>query len=238
MVMVQTIDLILKRERKLSAAERLLDAAGPLFADRPYDAVSTREIANKAKVNLSAISYHFGSKEGLYEAVFKKLIDDMGPARRGLSAFLNAAIGASKNSADVQREVIKSFVAMFIDTITSDENPRWRMQLIIRELQHPGLCFDLVMNGHINVIHDLVGKLIGSIIQKPADSEEVIIITHTVIGICLQYGLNEALLSKRMGWEGFGPREIMILKEKTAVLTLNLLDLKEAPAKAESEYTQ
>ncbi|MBL4906369.1 MAG: CerR family C-terminal domain-containing protein [Sneathiella sp.] len=235
--MDQTIDLKLKKTGKVSAADRLLNAAGPLFADRPFDAVSTREIANAANVNLSAISYHFSSKEGLYEAVFKKLLDDLAPARQGVSTFLKASIGPAKNNVHIQREVIISFVDMFIEMITSDENPRWRMRLVIREIQQPGPCFDMVMEGHIDIVHDLIGQLVACITKQSPSSENVIISSQTIIGMCLQYGLNEALLSKRLGWTGFGSREIAIIKENTSASILALLGIGRSATKRESENT-
>jgi AcrR family transcriptional regulator len=49
---------------------RLLDAGLTLFADKGFAQTSTREIAQTAQVNVAAISYYFGDKEGLYRAVF------------------------------------------------------------------------------------------------------------------------------------------------------------------------
>jgi AcrR family transcriptional regulator len=43
----------------------LLKAAGELVADRGVDAVSIREITERAKANVAAVNYHFGSREGL-----------------------------------------------------------------------------------------------------------------------------------------------------------------------------
>lgn len=50
--------------------ENILQTALKLFATQGYDATSVRQIAKEANANLSAISYHFESKEGLYKAVF------------------------------------------------------------------------------------------------------------------------------------------------------------------------
>ncbi|MBP9839271.1 MAG: TetR/AcrR family transcriptional regulator [Proteobacteria bacterium] len=44
----------------------LLQAAEVLFTRKGYAAVSTREIAEEAKVNLASIQYHFGSKSKLF----------------------------------------------------------------------------------------------------------------------------------------------------------------------------
>lgn len=49
--------------------EKLLQAATALFAAEGYDRVSIRQIADTAGVNSAMISYYFGGKQGLYEAV-------------------------------------------------------------------------------------------------------------------------------------------------------------------------
>jgi len=58
------------RSDGIEARNRLLDAALRLFADQSFAKTSIREIAQAAQVNVAAISYYFGDKEGLYRAVF------------------------------------------------------------------------------------------------------------------------------------------------------------------------
>src|SRR5260370_26202603 len=48
---------------------RLLSVATQLFSDRGYEGVSTREISAAANTTLPAIPHHFGSKDGIYQAV-------------------------------------------------------------------------------------------------------------------------------------------------------------------------
>ena len=52
--------------------DRILDAAGQMFAERGVEAVSLRELTIKAGVNLAAVHYHFGSKEGVLAEVFAR----------------------------------------------------------------------------------------------------------------------------------------------------------------------
>jgi len=52
--------------------DRILDAAERLFMEHGYDGASMRMLTTAAGVNLAAINYHFGSKEGLLQAVFKR----------------------------------------------------------------------------------------------------------------------------------------------------------------------
>jgi AcrR family transcriptional regulator len=51
--------------------ERILKAAGRLFAERGYEATSVRAIVAKARVNQAAINYHFAGKDGLYREVLR-----------------------------------------------------------------------------------------------------------------------------------------------------------------------
>ncbi|MBB3331038.1 AcrR family transcriptional regulator [Halomonas campaniensis] len=54
---------------------RILDTAEVLFAERGFAETSLRNITGKAKVNLAAVNYHFGSKKSLIQAVFARYLD-------------------------------------------------------------------------------------------------------------------------------------------------------------------
>jgi len=49
---------------------QIMEAAEELFSEKSFDGTSVRDIADKAGVNLAMISYYFGSKEKLLEALF------------------------------------------------------------------------------------------------------------------------------------------------------------------------
>jgi AcrR family transcriptional regulator len=51
--------------------QRIVQAAEMEFADHGFDGVSVRQIALRAEVPVALINYHFGSKEGLYRAIFE-----------------------------------------------------------------------------------------------------------------------------------------------------------------------
>jgi len=50
---------------------KIMDAAIPLFAQKGFAAVSVKQIAEAAGVNIALISYHFGGKENLYAAILE-----------------------------------------------------------------------------------------------------------------------------------------------------------------------
>ncbi len=53
-------------EKQLS----IIETAENLFAEKGFDGTSVRDIAKKAGVNVAMISYYFGSKEKLFQALF------------------------------------------------------------------------------------------------------------------------------------------------------------------------
>ena len=52
--------------------EQLLKAASKLFAEKGFEAVSTRDLAKEADVNMAMIAYYFGSKDGLFKAIIEE----------------------------------------------------------------------------------------------------------------------------------------------------------------------
>ena len=57
--------------------KRILDAAEELFMQHGFEATSMRMLTTAAGVNLAAVNYHFGSKDALIEAVFRRRLDPM-----------------------------------------------------------------------------------------------------------------------------------------------------------------
>ena len=69
--------------RRLATQVALIEAAERLFAAHGVDAVSTRDIAAAiAARNTNVVAYHFGSKDGLIEAIFRHRLPAI-DARRG-----------------------------------------------------------------------------------------------------------------------------------------------------------
>lgn len=54
-----------------STRDHILEEARKHFSEKGYEGASVREICCGAAVNVSAIKYHFGGKEGLYRECFK-----------------------------------------------------------------------------------------------------------------------------------------------------------------------
>src|SRR5512137_622669 len=68
---------------------RLLETAVTVFAEHGFAAATIRMIAGRARVNVAAVNYHFGSKDGLYREVLRhvrRLAYEKFPTNYGLNA--------------------------------------------------------------------------------------------------------------------------------------------------------
>ncbi|EHQ27571.1 TetR/AcrR family transcriptional regulator [Mucilaginibacter paludis] len=59
---------------KIDKKDHIIDVAEKVFSELGYDGASTRMISGEAGVNMAMLNYYFGSKEGLYLAVFERKI--------------------------------------------------------------------------------------------------------------------------------------------------------------------
>src|SRR6516164_7415874 len=116
--------------------ERLLEAAGEVFADKGYEAATVREILNRAGVrNLAAINYHFGDKERLYVEVVKNIARTQFQ-RNPLPAWPPETPPADK---------LRAFIASFVERVVMDQQPAWHGRLMMREVFQPtGACIEFV----------------------------------------------------------------------------------------------
>ena len=72
---------------------QILDAAEALIAERGIDAVSLRAITAAASVNLAAVHYHFGSKEGLVGKVYERRLGPINKLRLEMLDAVEAEAG-------------------------------------------------------------------------------------------------------------------------------------------------
>lgn len=107
----------------------ILNTAERLFAEKGFYNTSTRELTSEAEVNLSAINYHFGSKEKLFEAVLtRRLI----PVNKKRMAILEKIItlAEEENRQPNVREVINAFFEPVWNLMVKDEDAKYFLMII------------------------------------------------------------------------------------------------------------
>jgi len=149
--------------------EIILDKAEELFAEKGYKGTSLRMITTAADVNLAAVNYHFGSKEGLVTAVIGRRIVPLNEERiRQVKEVLAAADKAGKKP--LTRNVLKAFIEPTLRLPESAPGARNFVSLIGRALadtdETARMIFIKHMGPAVKVFHDALSR---SLPQMPPD---------------------------------------------------------------------
>lgn len=114
--------------------EQLTISAGQLFAEHGFSAVSTRMIADQAKVQLSAIHYHFGSKDQLY------IESCLYASSQGKNISFGLIIEENPRLLETpegQAEIVRTTVFRNFHDHFRPNRPEWETTLLFREIATP-----------------------------------------------------------------------------------------------------
>ncbi len=118
----------LAKKKDLSTRQRLLEAAGPVFAEQGFDRAMGKEICKRAGVNNAAINYHFGGMENLYLAVLEEI-----RSRKAVGDSIIETISVAASGRDKLRAVL----ALVVGAALRPDSSAWMGQIIGRELIAP-----------------------------------------------------------------------------------------------------
>ena len=109
------------RRRAPKKKQSILDAAEAIFVQRGFYGSSLRDIAQAAGVPQALVSYHFGSKDGLFRAV----VERRGPANAsGMRQALQEALTVRPRKARLEA-VLRAFIAPVVER-SMRGGPGWK----------------------------------------------------------------------------------------------------------------
>lgn len=211
-----------KLDRGDATKEKLLSSSIDVFGRYGFDGASTRKLADAAGVNLQAIPYYFGGKEGLYIAAAEHLASIIG----GHVADLRAAIlermarldaeGATMGQMEA-RMLLTQMVQRMVGLFVSKQSESWA-RFIIREQMEPTEAFARVYDSIMGPMIGMAGRLVGTILGENPASERVRLKTLSFVGSILVFRMAHAALLRQMQWDAVGPAELELLQRHAAGL--------------------
>lgn len=212
--------------------QRLVAAGIRLFAEHGYRGVSVRDLCTEAEVNVAAINYHFGGKKELYHAIFEATLDADEPRFLESMNTLQTLIKSAKGDRAQLAVAAGVFVASMLGHLAADKQKRWFGVLIIRELTFPSAAFELIFKRRAEPLEHMLAKIISAANGKPAQSPEVRIQAHAVIGMIFNLGISRSILWRLMEWDGYTPERVALIGKTVTELICNALSLGPAPTMA------
>ena len=209
-------------EPKRDTRERLIQAAIEIFAANGFNATTTRMLADKAQVNLSAIPYYFRSKEGLYQAAVEHIADVLS-AR--LDPFMEELASLSEKEPDPEnaRALLREGLATMVAVMCGDPGTLPFSKIILQEQMAPTAAFDLiyprVMERLLKGFAALIAAATGESDQRQCDLQAILLIGQVMV-----FRAGRATAVRRLGMEGYSAGEIVEIQDIIKSRAMAVLD--------------
>jgi AcrR family transcriptional regulator len=194
--------------------ERLLEAAGEIFAEYGYRAATVRQICEKAGANIAAVNYHFGDKEGLYMAVLRSVPDahaEKYPAAHGLKPGASAA------------QKLSAYIQSLLHRVFDEGRPGWHTKIMAREMIEPTRALDTLVEEIARPFHQELASITRELLDSAATEEAVRLCTLSILSQCVYYHHARSVLSRLYPKRKYGPDDIPRLAEHITAFSLAAL---------------
>ena len=187
---------------------RILRAALELFGSQGFEGASTRALADRAEVNLPAIQYYFGSKEGLYRAVIQQITERVAERAAAVTERIALALKGEAPSRQallgLLGELTDVLVALILDETLGDRDTCRRFFARLEIEQNPA----------ISLLHECFGQyvfepgaaLIGRLLGRPPQDELVRMRMIALVGQAKAFGCWGS--DQVLGWQHADPERV------------------------------
>jgi TetR/AcrR family transcriptional regulator, regulator of cefoperazone and chloramphenicol sensitivity len=166
--------------------ERLIDAAGEMFAELGFHHTTVRQICERAGANIAAVNYHFRDKTGLYTEVVRQSMR---------AAHLEAVRAAFDQNAPAE-EIMRAVIKTRLESLRGLDLGDWHFRIFAHELAKPTPAIDVVVNEAIRPLYLRMCKLIGSLLGLPPDHQKTRLCAQSIIGQILFYAFARPVISR------------------------------------------
>lgn len=174
-------------DRSVPVKERLLQAAKILFSVHGFENTSTAAIARQANTSESQLVKHFGSKEGLLEAIFDEGWRNMD--------FIRQAIKVLASPVDRLRMIFE----LVLQALERDQALKELMLFEGRRIRKTGSGFDILLTGGYLRFSAIVEDVVGEILARNPVANRVSApaMSSALIGM-FESMLRDQVLARRM----------------------------------------
>jgi AcrR family transcriptional regulator len=178
---------------RTGAPERLLEAAGAVFAERGYRGATLREIAERAGTNLAAANYHFGSKERLYLEVVREHMEALEHRLATRGATPRALAGHTRGELVA---LLRARVRTLLETFLEADPIHAR--LMQRELLDPSAALPVIVRRWVDPMRRVMDEIVARL-EPGLAPEAVERCTRSIMGQVVFYLTHRPALLLLMG---------------------------------------
>lgn len=183
-----------------------------LFGEYGVNGTSTRMLAKHSGANVAAISYHFGSKEGLYHEVIKHITDQAQDHIKEGYQEIAPLLEKEKLSKAEAKKIIHSLTGALLNMFLSSDEPLMWAQIIVREKIKPTAGFDIIYNSLIKNMQLATTFAIAEYLGIDKNSIEAKVRSHTIIGQVIVFLTDRECLLRHLETKALTEEHIASIK--------------------------
>jgi len=214
----QAFDFTIKSGHSLRVRQRLLEAAGRVFADRGYTRATVRQICRRAEANVAAIKYYFGDKERLYREVINHWAEI---SREKYPTDLNLTGDATPE------ERLGAFVRSFLFRLLDKSQPGWHGKLMAREMTEPTQALIDLIDEVYRPLTERLETIVRELIGPSATVGKIRRCTQSVLGQCTYYRHARPVIQRMTPEQRFESNDIEQLAKH--ITEFSLAGIRQAP---------
>ncbi len=216
----------IKESPSAGARERLLEAAIDIFGRHGFEAATTRMIVKEAGVNISAIPYYFGGKQGLYQAVVAHIVAQIKKESGGLFEMIATASFTGESGRQKAGELTRALVERFIGFIAgTQQGPRFA-KIILREQMYPSQAYPMIFEGFMEPILNSFATLIMAAANEPSPRRAKLR-AAAVMGQLIIFRVGREAIVRALDLKGYSHSEVEEVKAVVVAHTMAILGMPE-----------
>ena len=187
------------RKTNPTTRQRLLEAAGQVFAEKGFDRSTGKEICERARTNTAAVNYYFGGIDGLYAAVLNEARSRLVPTP--------ALLAAVAGKADA-RDKLEAVIQLGIQAMSSPATSSWVLRVLAREIIAPSPALEALWEEEIptrmRVFRSIASELMGLPEDHPAVTEGCLLVSGPFVTLLVY---NRRMLHRMFPDFGLAPKD-------------------------------
>lgn len=195
--------------------QRLIDAAGAIFAEKGYEAASVRDICQQAQANIAAVNYHFGDKKSLYVAAVRHA--------QSCADSENPEITWPEEMPPVER--LRAYILKMLELKLAVDKPAWHLGIMLREMALPTEACAAVVEDYVRPMANGMRAILLDLLGQDFPEEQGNMIGFSIVGQVLFYYVHQPVIRLLIGADAHDALSVQKLADHIANFSLAAMGL-------------